>query len=318
MKKIVVTEPVLMDEEVKSALSAMGDVSWGPFRDGDLEVAVADCEVLMVRLGRYIGETLLARAPKLQFIVTATTGLDHIDLSTAQGAGVRVISLRDCPEAIRDISATAEHTIGLLLALLRRTPAAVAHVLAGGWDRDCFWGTQLRGKRCGIIGYGRVGAMVAKYAAAFGMDVVAYDKVPEKIQPPAQLVSFEELIESSDVLSIHVTATSENRHLVDKDVVERLKRGAVLVNTARGSLVDEVALAEAVSAGHLLGVAIDVLEGEGGDDLQLSPLLACARGGHNVVITPHIGGATSESIMQAEGVVVRYLQDLLASAALES
>lgn len=317
MKKIVVTEPVLMDEEVRSVLSAIGDVTWGPFRNGELEGAIADCEVLMVRLGRYIGQTLLARAPKLQFIVTATTGLDHIDLRTAQGAGVRVISLRDCPEAIKDISATAEHTIGLLLALLRHTPAAAAHVLAGGWDRDRFWGTQLRGKRCGIIGYGRVGAMVAKYAAAFGMDVVAHDKIPEKVEPPAHLVGFEELIESSDVVSIHATANSENRHLVDKEVVKRLKRGAVLVNTARGSLVDEAALAEAVSAGNLLGVAIDVLEGEEGDDLRLSPLLACARVGHNVVITPHIGGATIESIKQAEGVVVKYLQALLTSAALK-
>ena len=232
----------------------------------------------------------------------------------AEAAGVRVVSLRDCPEAIRDVSATAEHTIGLLLALLRRTPAAVDHVLAGGWDRGRYWGIQLRGKRCGIIGYGRIGAMVAQCAAAFGMDVVAYDRAPDKIRSPAKVVGFEELLESCDVISVHVTAAPENRHLLDRPAVQRLKRGAVLVNTARGAIVDEAALADAVAAGRLFGIATDVLDGEERGNLQSNPLLACARAGHNVLITPHIGGATREAIRQTEGAVVRHLAILLGAS----
>ena len=302
--KIVVTEPLHLAEEVKQALAAQGAVVYGPFDDTALGVELAECEAMMVRLGRHIGQPLLGQAPRLRFILTATTGLDHVDLAAARAAGVRVISLRDCPDAIRDVSATAEHCLGLLLALIRHTPAAAAHVLAGGWDRDLFWGTQLKGKRLGIIGHGRIGAMVARYAAAFGMEIVAYDRIKEKIEPPAIPVSFEELLGSADIVSLHVTALPENNHLIDRAAIAGLKQGAVLINTARGSLIDEAALAEAVVSGRLRGVAVDVLAGEELGGVTHSPLLAAARAGHNVLITPHIGGATRELIAATEMAVV--------------
>ncbi|HET7851168.1 MAG TPA: NAD(P)-dependent oxidoreductase, partial [Methyloceanibacter sp.] len=249
--KIVVTEPLHLAERVKQSLAGLGSVAYGPFDDRTFARELPDCDVLMVRLGRHIGDATITAAPKLRYILTATTGLDHIDLDAAKAASVRVISLRDCPEAILDVSATAEHCFGLLLALLRRTPAAAAHVLEGGWDRDRFWGTQLKGKCLGVIGYGRIGAMVARYAASFGMDVIACDKAPTKIGPPAKPVSFDELLRRADVVSVHVTATPENRNLIDRAAIGKLKRGAVLINTARGSVVDEAALAEAVRSGQL-------------------------------------------------------------------
>src|SRR5262245_26350285 len=205
----------------------------------------------MVRLGRYIGEPLIAGAPRLRFILTATTGLDHIDLNAAHRAGVQVISLRDCPEAINSISATAEHSLGLLLAAVRGTAQAAAHVLKGGWDRDLFWGTQLRGRRLGILGHGRVGAMVAHYGAALGMEVGAFDRDPAKIVEPAVAISFEALLKVSDVISVHVTADRENRHLIGPTTIMQMRPGAFLINTSRGSIVDEVALAEAIRCGHL-------------------------------------------------------------------
>ena len=311
--KIVVTEPLHHAEEVKQALAALGSVAYGPFEDIALTRELADCDVLFVRLGRHIGKPLIVKAPRLRYILTATTGLDHIDLDAARLASVRIISLRDCPNAIRDVSATAEHCFGLLLAQMRGTPAAAAHTLAGGWDRDRFWGTELRGKRLGVIGYGRIGAMVAGYAAAFGMDVMAYDRAPEKVAPPAKSVSFDDLLRSADVISLHVTAVPENRHLIDRSAIARMKRGAALINTARGSLVDEAALAEALESGHLFGVAVDVLEGEEHGDISRSPLLASARAGRNVLITPHIGGATRESIACTETAVIeRFLEVLKA------
>jgi D-3-phosphoglycerate dehydrogenase / 2-oxoglutarate reductase len=308
--KIVVTEPEPMGEEVRTALNGMGHVVWGPFGDAALAHAVQDCEVLMVRLGRYIGESLVARASRLKFIVSATTGLDHIDLAAAKRAGVRVISLRDCPESIMDVSATAEHTLGLLLALVRRIPTAASHVLSGGWNRNMFWGQQLRGKQLGVLGYGRIGRMFGGYAEALGMKLVVYDLDEAKIKPPATAVPFEELLENSDVISIHVSAVPENQHLIDQAAVARMKPGAVLINTARGSIVDEAALAEAVYSGRLAGVAVDVLQGEEKRELQSSPLLACARVGHNVLITPHIGGATKEAIAKTESAVVNVLKRL--------
>jgi D-3-phosphoglycerate dehydrogenase len=311
--KIVVTEPLHLDERVKQTLAELGSVVYGPFDDPALARELPNCDVLMVRLGRHIGDGILSAAPRLRFILTATTGLDHIDLDAAKAASVRVISLRDCPGAIGDVSATAEHCFGLLLALLRHTPAATAHVLGGGWDRDRFWGAQLKGKCLGLIGFGRIGAMVARYAASFGMDVIACDKAPTKISPPAKPVSFDELLRNADVVSVHVTATPENSNLIDQAAIARLKRGAILINTARGSVVDEAALAEAVRSGQLLGVAVDVLAGEEHGGVSNSPLLEAAREGCNILITPHIGGATLESIARTETALIeRFLEVLKA------
>lgn len=312
--KIVVAEPLHIAEGVKRMLGSLGTVAYGPFDDMALANEIADCDVIMVRLGRHVGKPLIAQAPRLRYILSATTGLDHIDLEAARLASVRVISLRDCPGSIRDVSATAEHCFGLLLALLRGTPAAAAHVLAGGWDRDRFWGTQLRGKRLGIIGFGRIGAMVAGAAAAFDMDVVACDNARGKIAPPAKPVSFDELLRTSDVVSLHATALPENRHLIDRSAVERVKRGAVLINTARGSLVDEAAVAEALEDGRLFGVATDVLAGEEHGGVPASPLLASARAGRNVLITPHIGGATRESIAATETALIKRFLEVLEAA----
>jgi D-3-phosphoglycerate dehydrogenase len=302
--KILVTEPLNLADEVKRRLAALGSVVYGPFDDRALLQELADSDVLMVRLGRHIGAPLLARAPKLRFILTATTGLDHIDVDAARHAGVRVISLRECPEAIRDVTATAEHCFGLILALARRIPWAADHVLAGGWDRDRFWGVQLAGKRLGIVGYGRIGTMVAHYASAFGMEIVAFDSVPHKIRAPAKPLGLGELLQSSDVVTLHVTAAPENRHVIDAAAVARMKEGAMVINTARGSIADEQALAGAVSSGRLAGVAVDVVSGEEHGDIQNSPLLACAREGRNVIITPHIGGAAREAIATTEMAIV--------------
>jgi D-3-phosphoglycerate dehydrogenase len=312
--KIVVTEPLHLAKEAKEALAKLGSVAYGPFDDEALAGELAGCDVLMVRLSRHIGETLMQKAPHLRFIVTATTGLDHIDREAAKRRGIRIISLRDCPEAITDVSATAEHCLGLLLALVRGTVGADAHVRQGGWDRNRFFGRQLRGKRIGIVGYGRIGALLAGYARALGMEVVACDRDPKKIVPPAKALPLEELLKTSDAISIHVTADPENKHLLDAAAIASMRQGAFVLNTARGSLVDEVALADAVASGHLAGIAVDVLDGEERGAPQSSPLLAAARAGHNVLITPHIGGATHEAIRQAECAVIAVLAASLEGA----
>jgi D-3-phosphoglycerate dehydrogenase len=308
--KIVVTEPLHMAEEAKASLAGLGSVAYGPFDDDALRAELADADVLMVRLGRHIGEPLLQAAPNLRFIVTATTGLDHIGLEAARKRGIRVVSLRDCPGAIRDVSATAEHCLGLILALVRGTVPAAAHVTQGGWDRNRFFGRQLRGKRLGVVGYGRIGALLAGYAAALGMEVVAHDRDEARIAAPTQSVPLEDLLRTSDIVSIHVAADPGNKHLLDAAAIAKMRRGAYVINTARGSLADETALAAAVMSGQLAGVAVDVLDGEEKAATGTSPLLAAAKAGRNVLITPHIGGATFEAIRQAECAVI----DVLAGA----
>jgi D-3-phosphoglycerate dehydrogenase len=312
--KIVVTEPLHMAKEARDALGPLGAVVYGPFDEPALAAELSNCDVLMVRLGRHIGEPLMAAAPNLRFIVTATTGLDHVDLDAARRRNIRIVSLRDCPQAITDVSATAEHCLGLLLALVRGTVPATAHVLGGGFDRNLFFGRQLRGKRLGIVGYGRIGALLAGYGAALGMEVVAHDRDAKKIVAPVKKLPLAELLRSSDVISIHVTADPDNRHLIDKAAIATMKQGAFVLNTARGSLADEEALADAVLNGHLAGVAVDVLDGEERGGSQASPLLAAARAGHNVLITPHIGGATYEAIRQAECAVIGVLAGLVGGA----
>lgn len=309
--KIVVTEPDMMSGKVKVMLEEIGTVHYGPFEDSALPELLSDAEVLMVRLGRYIGDEVLSLAPKLRYLVSATTGVDHLDLKAAEAAGVRVVTLRECYDLIQDVSATAEHCWGLLLALIRSTTTAVTHVLSGGWDRNQFWGRQLRGKTLGIIGYGRIGRMLAVYGDAFGMKVLACDKGSEKIDISVKAVSLTELVKESDVITVNVNADPENHHLVDRDLISKFKKNSFFINTSRGMLVDNKALADAVYSSQLAGVAVDVLEGEEYGILDNDPLLECARSGHNILITPHIGGATRESIEQAESAVVITLHSLL-------
>lgn len=307
--RIVVTEPLIMDSSVKLLLESIGDVVYGPFGAEELPQLLLDCDVLMIRLGQYIGEGILRNAPRLSYIVSATTGLDHIDLDAAEKAGIRIISLRDCMTQIQNVSATAEHTWGLLLALIRRLPAAVNHVAKGGWDRDLFWGTQLNGKQIGIVGYGRIGRMVANYAVAFGMQVVAYDQIRSNIVRPARHASLDELFSTSDVITIHVASDHENYHFIGPELIGIVKRGAYLLNTSRGLIVDSAALADALKSGALAGVAVDVIEGEEHEDIGSDPILACSKSGENVLITPHIGGATRESIALTEFAVVSELKN---------
>ena len=309
--KIVVTEPNMMSDKVKAMLGTIGIVHYGPFEDSELPELLSDTEVLMVRLGRYIGEDVLSLAPNLRYLVSATTGLDHLDLVAAKSASVRVVTLRECYELIQDVSATAEHCWGLLLALIRSTNRALGHVLDGGWDRNLFWGRQLRGKTLGIIGYGRIGSMLAKYGDAFGMNILACDIDKSKIDLSVESIELTELVKRSDIITVNVTADPENLHLISRSLISNFKQGSFFLNTSRGMLVDNEALAESVVSGQVAGVAVDVLEGEEYGTLDNDPLLKCAKQGCNVLITPHIGGATRESIEQAESAVVSTFLKLL-------
>ena len=311
---VVVAEPQYISDYVLDKLLSLGSVELLP-SPPELSSDFPDCDILMIRLGKYIGPELLGSVPSLKFIVSATTGLDHIDLEAAHRRGIKILSLRDCPTKIVAISATAEHTWGLLLALVRATTKAARHVLEGGWDRNRFWGTQLKGKRLGIIGFGRIGQRVAGYAHAFGMRVFGCDIQPGKIQLPTQPLDLDELAATCDIISIHVGGIPENHHLLSQTMIRSLKPGAWVVNTSRGSVVDEAALAEAVVSGHIAGVAVDVLDGEERGETGLNPLFRCALAGHNVLITPHLGGATYESIAHAEKAVVDVLLTALAKPA---
>ena len=261
-----------------------------------------DVDILIVRLRSQIDREIIDSAPRLKAIVTATTGLDHIDMAYAAEHGIAVLSLKGETDFLRSIPATAEHTWGLLLALVRNLPWAYQSVLQGEWNRDRFRGRDLAGRRLGIIGLGRIGEKVARYGQVFGMQVSAYDpyqmyRLPEVERQP----TLEALCRASDIVSLHVPLNEETRGLFGSQELGWLPPGALLVNTARGAVLDETALFKALESGRLGGAALDVLSDETSSTRPLTArLIEYAHLHSNLLLTPHIGGATLDSMHSTE------------------
>lgn len=303
--RILVAESEGFSPAAERRLRELGDVTLADLDGPGLRAATAGAEVLFVRLRNRVDGRVLSAAPRLRAVVSPTTGLDHLDLDALGGRGVAVLSLRGEVEFLRGVTATAEHSWALLLALVRRLPAAAAAARAGTWDRDRFRGRELAGKSLGVVGLGRLGSMVARYGAAFGMRVVAYDPYlspwPGRRGAPRRMRSLGALLAESDVVSLHVPLNEETRGMLDAAALASMKAGALLVNTARGGVVDEDALVEAVRTGHLAGAALDVVAGEaaaGGPGA--SPAVRFAAADDRILVTPHIGGATLESMENTE------------------
>ena len=320
--RILITEPEGFSPPAAAALAGMAEV-WQRevATEAELLQAVRTADILWIRLRHYISARVLDAAPHLKVIATPTTGLTHIDLEAAQARGIQVISLRGETDFLKEIRATAELTLALTLALLRRLPQAHFHVIEGGWDRDLFRGRELHGKTAGIVGYGRLGRIVASYFHAFGCQVLAHDR-PDWAGSPdpfVSLVPLEELLTHSDIVSLHANFQSGMRGFFSRRCFEQMKPGSWFVNTARGELVDEAALVDALESGRLGGAALDVLADEHLRAGKAHPLVAFAATHDNLVLTPHIGGCTRESMEKTEeflaGKVAAYLAAEAAPAA---
>jgi D-3-phosphoglycerate dehydrogenase len=299
--RILNAEPENYSERALEILQGAGSVEMRPLDRNGLLLSVKDVDVLIVRLRFQVDEEVFSAAPNLKAIVSATTGLDHIDLKEAEQRGVKVLSLRGETDFLRSIPATAELTWGLLLALTRNIPAAFGSVVQGRWQRDHYKGHDLAGKRLGILGLGRIGSMVARYGLAFGMQVFAYDPNPTLwVRGVKETGSMEELLSLSDVFSIHVPLKPETIKLIGAAELRLLPVGSVLLNTSRGDILDEEALLEALKSGQLAGAGLDVLSNERSESLISSPLIEYARTNPNLILTPHIGGATYESMAATE------------------
>ena len=313
MMRILNAEPLGYCDEARAILGQLGELTAGTLSRAELLSQLPDYDILIVRLAHQIDREVIDAGRRLQAIVTATTGLDHIDVEYARTQGIAVLSLRGESEFLHTVSATAEHTWALLLALLRRIPGAFASVRQGEWNRDDFRGHELEGKRLGIVGLGRMGQKVARYGLVFGMKVAAYDPyAAEWMDGVARSPALPELLQRCDVLSLHVPLNAETRGLISADELVLLPAGAVLVNTSRGEVVDERALVQALENGHLAGAALDVIADEREPEKRnQSPLLAYARSHDNLIITPHIAGATHESMAKTEVFMARKLADFL-------
>jgi glyoxylate reductase len=247
---------------------------------------LAGCQGLVCLLTDRVDSELLHSLPELEFISSMSVGVDHIDLAAATERGLPV---GHTPGVLVDT--TADTAFALMLAAGRRVAEADRFVRAGQWRKERAWspdffvGKDISGATLGIIGLGEIGQAVARRAAGFGMDVLAWNRTPRRV-PGVQSVSLDELLQRSDFVSVHVALTSETRNLLDEERIARMKRGCVLVNTARGGIVDEQALAAALDSGAIYAAGIDVFSREPVE--QDNPLLAHER----VVLAPHIGSAT--------------------------
>jgi len=305
----------------KSSFSLRGLESLGkiaPVEALDLTQAqlvqkVQDYEILVVRLGLKVDRPILAAGQALRVVGTPTTGLDHIDLQAAQERGVAVLSLKGERDFLDQVYATAEHTFALLLCLVRHVPAAFEAVKSYEWRRDLYRGNELSGKALGIVGCGRLGSMVARYAAAFGMRVLVYDPYQTRLPDGAVACStLAELLEECDVVSIHVPLNPETEGMLATDQFLLLRPGAILINTARGAVVEETALLHALESGRLAGAAVDVICNEHAvSQGATNPLIEYARTHDNLIITPHIGGATQESIEKADLFIAKKIREYL-------
>jgi D-3-phosphoglycerate dehydrogenase len=221
-----------------------------------LLAAVADADALIVRSATKVDAEVLSAAPRLKVVARAGVGLDNVEVPPATARGVLVVN---APTS--NIVSAAEHAIALLLAALRRVPAADASLRVGEWKRSAYTGAELNGKTVGVVGLGKIGQLVAQRLLAFGTEILAYDPyvAPARAaQLGIELVSLDELLERSDVISIHLPKTPETLGLIGKDQLAKTKPGVFIVNAARGGLVDEDALAEAVRSGQVGGAGIDV------------------------------------------------------------
>ncbi len=289
MARILVVEPVAQPGLDLLAEAHETDVRLNLGRDEVLAaLAEGPWDALVVRSQtRVDAELLAASAPHLGVVGVASVGLDRIDLEAATRAGVMVVN---APTG--NTIAAAEHTMAMLLALLRRIPEANASVQAGRWDRASYTGRELRGKTLGVIGLGKIGKAVARRALGFEMRVITSDPyitADQAAESGARLVGLPELFHRADVITVHTPLTAQTRGMIGGAQLDSVQRGAFLLNVARGGIVDEEALASALRSGQLAGAAVDVFSSE--------PMAADnpLRDAPNLVLTPHLGASTAEA-----------------------
>jgi D-3-phosphoglycerate dehydrogenase len=251
-----------------------------------LLAALADANAVLVRSATKVDAEAIAAAPRLQVIARAGVGLDNVDIKAATTAGVMVVN---APTS--NIISAAELTVGHILSLARHIPAAHAALADGKWKRSAYTGTELFEKTIGIIGLGRIGALITARLQAFGTNVIAYDPYITSAraqQLGVQPVSLDELLEQSDFVTIHMPKTPETTGMIGAEQLARMKSTAYIVNVARGGLVDEDALHDALVAGEIAGAGLDVFVSE---PPEASPLLGLP----NIIVTPHLGASTDEA-----------------------
>ena len=302
--------PEFMDENVANRLKADYDVHWDVDLWGkreELLQRVAGARAIIVRNATQVDAELLEQAPKLNVVARLGVGLDNIDLETCKARGIEV-----CPAIGANANSVAEYVITTAAILLRgQGLRSTADVVAGSWDRQRFSsGLEIAGRTLGIVGFGSIGQIMGAKGAAMGMKIIAYDALLPDDAPAwehAEKVSLEDLISRSDVITLHCPLIPQTRNLIDAAAFEAMKPGTILVNSARGGIVNEAACAAALRSGHLGGAALDTLDTE-----PITPETGkLFEGIENLILTPHIAGVTQDANVRISEVAEKNVRRVL-------
>ena len=299
MKSLLCPEPQNFSAAGLDFASKHFDVTAKAMDQSEFDQSAPGYDSVMVRFNTRVGLSALATGSRVRMILSPTTGLDHIDLDLAKKNRVKVFHLRGQRRFLRDVSSTAELAVGLILALLRKLPAAHQSVLAGNWQP--VRGHEAAGKTLGIVGHGRLGRKVAMAGRALGMNILVHDVVAQRLPSSmAAIGSLDELLSRSDIVTLHVPLDDKTHGMIGAEQLRLFKHGALLINTARGALIDSAALLRALEEGSLAGAALDVLDNEHGVVRDGHPLIEYARRHDNLIVTPHMGGSTFEAVEKTD------------------
>jgi D-3-phosphoglycerate dehydrogenase / 2-oxoglutarate reductase len=291
--------------EIFRARGIETDVKTG-LSPADLRAIIGDYDGLAIRSASKVTKELLDAAPNLKVVGRAGIGVDNVDVKSATARGVVVMNT-----PYGNAITTAEHAIAMMFALARQIPEASASTKSGKWEKNRFMGVELFGKTLGIVGCGNIGSIVADRARGLKMRVIAFDPYlteQRAVDLGVEKVELDDLIARADIITLHTPLTEVTKNILSRDAIGRMKRGVRIVNCARGGLVDEAALADALKANHVAGAALDVFETEPATD---SPLF----GLENVVCTPHLGAATAEAQENVALQVAEQMSDFLLTGA---
>ncbi|MFN7991558.1 MAG: NAD(P)-dependent oxidoreductase [Candidatus Micrarchaeia archaeon] len=292
--KIVIADQ--MEEEVVRGIASLGTVVERP---ADLRSALNDADVLIVRSATAVTRELISGAGKLRLVARAGVGLDNVDQQACAEKGIKVLNT---PGA--STNAVAELAIGLMIGSYRNIQKAHHQMKGGRWEKKGLLGREIEGKTLGIIGYGRIGAAVARKAHALGMSVIAYNPPPRHEDGIAAFVDdLDAFLARADIISLHAALTETTRDLINRETIARMKDGAVIINTARGEMIEEDALYDAVKSGKIAGAAVDVYREE--------PYRGKLVGLDNVFLSPHLGASTKEAQMRIGSELVKILKSEL-------
>lgn len=308
-------------EEGKKILETVGDVDYVNLTQEELVKKVNNYDVLVVRIGLDINKVVIGSGKNLKIIATATTGLNHIDVSCATQKGIQVLSLKDEVDFLDMITSTAELAFGLMIDLMRLSPWAFDSIKNYRLKLEEFRGWSLYGKTLGVVGMGRLGKIIAEGAAGWRMNVIFSDpNVPQEKFPEFKKVSFDELLGRSDAVTVHVHLLPETEKMFGAREFEKMKKTAYLINTARGELVDEAALLKALENKTIAGYGSDVLSNEIAlvKNFSNHPLVEYAKKNQNCIIVPHTGGLTYDSRIATDVFIAKklaaFLENILASS----